>query len=176
MEGTTRAAPTQQGVCRIALPGIAQKVAHLHLQTYDVLWGRESKKATMTGKAIGRIGVQRREPLNVQERRREPRAPLAVPIKLTVGTAHDAVDGRAVNISHGGMFIATNYPPKAGTMIDIELALPDRRLLMHAQGEVIRIASTAEPPGVGVRFVNVSYQSQELIDALVSAGMGKDEY
>ena len=43
------------------------------------------------------------------------------------------------------------------------------------EDEIVRISSESEPPGVGVRFVNVSYESQELIDALVSAGMREDE-
>jgi len=99
--------------------------------------------------------------------RRATRKRLELPVHLKVPSVESAVDSKLVNISKTGMFIATQHPPAIGTLIDIELELPDGKLLIHATGKVVRHESAREPPGIGVQFENVSYEAQELIDQIL---------
>jgi len=98
---------------------------------------------------------------------RAERKAVAVPVKLTVKSATDAVLGRTVNISRTGMFIATSFPPSVGTTLDVEIELPDNKLLFHARGEVVRHGEANGVAGVGVCFIEISYESRELMDELL---------
>lgn len=117
-------------------------------------------------KKLARITPDRSAPFEVVERRAAPRIAVELPICLRVASAADAVHGRSVNISKSGVFIATHHPPPIGTLIDIELELPDKKLLLHAKGQVMRHSPPGAPPGVGVAFTDISYEAQELLDEL----------
>ena len=79
-----------------------------------------------------------------------------------------AVSSRVLDISRSGLFIATDHPPPVGTVIDVEISLPDGRLLLHGRAEVVWGRVDVAPPGVGARFLDISYEAQELTDLLVT--------
>ena len=58
------------------------------------------------------------------------------------------------NIGVGGAYIAAVSPPDVGTTLTVELTLPttDQTFTLPA---IVRWASHAEPPGMGVQFVGV---------------------
>ena len=108
---------------------------------------------------------------DTDERRSEPRLGVATPVIVKVAHVGEVVGGRSVNVSRSGIFIATPNgapPPAVGTYLDLEIALPDRRLLLHAIGEVVRHGVANGVAGVGVLFREISYESQELIDELLA--------
>lgn len=104
----------------------------------------------------------------VEERRSMPRRKVSLPITLRVPSIEAALVGHAVNVSCTGMFIATYHPPPVGTRIQLALLLGEGQLLLSASAEVVRHQNDTVPPGVGVRFIDVAYEAQELIDMLVS--------
>jgi uncharacterized protein (TIGR02266 family) len=79
-----------------------------------------------------------------------------------------ALHGDALNISKGGMFIAMQRPLAVGTEIDVEVVLEDGGLVLHAVVEVVRRVAEGRKPGVGVRFVDVSYEATGLIERMIS--------
>ena len=121
----------------------------------------------------GRIALGRMRRLgagsegDVVERRRAPRVEKALAIRITVPNVAAALTGQAVNISRLGLFIATRHPPAVGTVIDLELCLPGGELLIHATAEIQWARTDGSAPGVGARFVDVSFEAQALIDELV---------
>ena len=129
-------------------------------------------KTPLTG--VGRIEPKKIElPGGIIERRVAPRAAVELPVKLKVSSVESAVTSRVLNISRSGLFIATNHPPAVGTVIDVELFLPDGTLLLHGRAEVVRHELDTMPPGVGARFLDISYEAQALIERLVGTQRGR---
>ena len=131
--------------------------------------GTGADEAASAKSVLGRILPRRLEIGDVEERRGNERIPTVIPIRLTIANATEAVEGRAVNISRRGVFIALDDPPPVGALVDIELQLANRRLLLHARAEVVRIVQDGALSGIGARFAVISYEAQELIDAMVWA-------
>lgn len=77
-----------------------------------------------------------------------------LPIRFRT-TLHPAwIDAETRNIGVGGAYIATTEVQEVGTPATVELTLPttDRVFVLPA---IVRWASTADPPGMGVQFVGV---------------------
>lgn len=82
------------------------------------------------------------------------------------------------NVSQGGMFIRTRTAEPIGTVLDFGFRLGDDYELIHGRGEVVWVRTRDEAPerpaGMGIRFLELSAGSRELIrkmvDAYVQAG------
>jgi len=82
------------------------------------------------------------------------------------------------NVSQGGMFIRTRTAEPVGTVLDFGFRLGDDYELIHGRGEVVWVRTREEAPerpaGMGIRFLELSAGSRELIrkmvDAYVQAG------
>lgn len=115
---------------------------------------------------IGRM-VPKIVEISEPERRLQPRAGIRVPLNLRLPNMEAVVNGDALNVSTGGMFIAMEKPLAIGTEIDVEVELEDGGLVLHALVEVVRRVTEGRNPGVGVRFVDVSYEASRLIERMV---------
>jgi len=105
--------------------------------------------------------------LNLNERE-HARAPVRVPLRLRLDSVDDAVASEAVNISRSGMFLAMPTPLAVGSGIDVEITVGKAEaLVLHASVEVVR-QQFVPPVGIGVRFVDVSFEAQVLIDRLLA--------
>jgi uncharacterized protein (TIGR02266 family) len=91
-----------------------------------------------------------------------------MPVRLQVPNLASFFESETVNISAGGMFIATEDLPPVGTQLDVEVVLEDGQLVLHATVEVVRHQANEAPIGVGARFVEISYEAQALIDRMVA--------
>ena len=87
------------------------------------------------------------------------RAPLEIPVELQSDGASCA--GATRNISQEGAFVATYRPPSVGERVTLRLAVPGLVVPLAVDAQVRwrrTIADTAgRPPGIGVSFVNPSY-------------------
>lgn len=94
-----------------------------------------------------------------------------VDLDVTVGSDHNFYAGFAENLSAGGVFIATHKLKPVGTKIELSVNLPDG-VQVRALGEVrwIRVFNEASdtPPGMGVRFVDVSAEAVAAIDGFLA--------
>lgn len=73
------------------------------------------------------------------------------------------VRARSVNLSTGGIFIATETPPAAGERLELKVNLRDGEAPIDAAGEVVR----SEESGVAVRFTRLDESKRVRIQKLV---------
>ena len=84
----------------------------------------------------------------VGDLRRFGRVPVEQPLLFGPKDEDGLTEGTAVDISLGGMFIATDAPPRFGTVIEIHMRLPG------ARGDLVLPATVRwmRSEGVGVQF------------------------
>lgn len=107
------------------------------------------------------------------ERRGEVRVPIELRVAMKFESVDDVLQSRTVNISEGGMFIATRQPRPEGTRVRIELEVALRHTSLS--GVVVHRVTQAhagrEPPGMGVQFVNLSDDARDFVaEILARAG------
>lgn len=107
----------------------------------------------------------------VTERRRFIRIPKK--FKLVYSTPKAFVEHYLSNIGQGGVFIPTNAPLEAGTQCDLKIVLPDGKaeievfceVTWHQKEEVVTPEGISLA-GMGVKFLNLSPEARERIDAI----------
>lgn len=104
-----------------------------------------------------------------------PRDSRRVPLETRVQFKFDRFSGFlsdfSANVSPGGMFIRTRTPQPAGTVLEFEFRLGDGFELIRGRGEVVWTRAEdegpARPAGMGLRFLELSQGSKELIYRIV---------
>ncbi|HXO43180.1 MAG TPA: TIGR02266 family protein [Thermoanaerobaculia bacterium] len=99
------------------------------------------------------------------------RVPLAHRIQLKFDRFSGFINEYFSNLSPGGIFIRTDTPEPPGQLLDFEFRLGDGYELIHGRGEVVWARERGEgperPPGMGVRFIELSPGSKDLIYKIV---------
>src|SRR5438105_4218549 len=90
-------------------------------------------------------------------------------IKLKYPDVDTFIQKYAVNISRGGIFIATKQPKAVGTALKFEFQLADGGAVIRGEGVVqwTREYDPAQPAkahGMGVRFTRLDEPSQAIVD------------
>jgi molecular chaperone DnaK len=104
-----------------------------------------------------------------------PRDSRRVPLETRVQFKFDRFSGFlsdfSANVSPGGMFIRTRTPQPEGTVLEFEFRLGDGFELIRGRGEVVwtraQDEGPARPAGMGLRFLELSQGSKELIYRIV---------
>ncbi|HSK81145.1 MAG TPA: TIGR02266 family protein [Thermoanaerobaculia bacterium] len=104
-----------------------------------------------------------------------PRDSRRVPLETRVQFKFDRFSGfiseYSSNISPGGMFIRTKTPLPSGQTLDFAFRLGDGFELIKGKGEIVwarmEDEGPARPAGMGLRFLELSEGSQELIYRIV---------
>lgn len=99
----------------------------------------------------------------MEEQRRSPRFPCAVPVDLYSGNKPRRVS--SVNVSRHGIFLATDEVIKERFLVQLLIHLPDGAL--NANAVVSRTVQTAELNGIGVQFFAQSASSKRRWDEFV---------
>lgn len=103
--------------------------------------------------------------------RESTRVPLAHRIQLKFDRFSGFIDEYIANISPGGIFIRTESPEEPGQLLEFEFRLGDGFELIRGRGEVVWTRHEAEgaarPKGMGVRFLDLSPGSKDLIYKIV---------
>jgi len=75
------------------------------------------------------------------------------------------------NLSAGGVFVQTETPLDAGSIVSLQLALPVDDEIMGIQGRVkwIQQASSTTAPGMGIEFTSISPEHQQKIVNFIGA-------
>ncbi|HEX2254958.1 MAG TPA: TIGR02266 family protein, partial [Thermoanaerobaculia bacterium] len=99
------------------------------------------------------------------------RVPFATTVRLCYDRFRGFVEENSANLSLGGMFIQTDERPPLGTELSIEFRLEDGFELIRGTGRVAWVrdepAGPELPAGIGVRFLELTPGSRELIFRLV---------
>jgi uncharacterized protein (TIGR02266 family) len=99
------------------------------------------------------------------------RVPLAAKVAFKFDRFSGFISEFSQNISPTGMFITTKTPESPGNLLDFEFRLGDGFEIIQGKGEVVWTRAIAEgpnrPPGMGIRFLDLSEGSKELIYRIV---------
>ena len=73
---------------------------------------------------------------------------------------------KSLDISMGGVFLASNIPVRIGTFLFLSLALPPHKRHIRLTGEVVRITKPGSQlvQGMGIRFVGLSDAAREHLE------------
>lgn len=87
-----------------------------------------------------------------------------IEVEIGLYTESHIYTGLSLDVSTGGVFVATYQPALAGTAVALYFVLPDGHVV-NAEGVVrwTRNATPDAPPGMGVAFVNISPESLDHI-------------
>jgi uncharacterized protein (TIGR02266 family) len=101
------------------------------------------------------------------------RSPLAATLRYTMPGSNNSA-GVTCEIGGGGIFIETSSPHQIGTILTLELALPDDPANpITAQGQVAWVRAEEQRhvlyPGMGVQFTEISDESRARIVKMVKS-------
>ena len=102
-----------------------------------------------------------------RERRKYGRYPCRLRVRF--GTATELKDHYISNVAEGGVFVETLYPLDIGKRVTLEIFVGDDVSPLTVQGEVIWIRRFPEegPPGMGIRFLEMSLESREKLGRIL---------
>lgn len=91
------------------------------------------------------------------ERRSRSDTRAFVEVEIGLSTESNFYTGLSLDVSTGGVFVATYEPSTPGTKVSLYFVLPDG-FVVNAEGVVrwTRGATSDAPPGMGVAFLNIS--------------------
>ena len=102
------------------------------------------------------------------EQRTFPRIPAGTPVAMTPlpldRRGRSDLESTAHNLSLGGMFLATEYSFRAGTVLQLEFRLPDEGnggAPVHARAVVRWRRWWRSPRGMGVQFVELEGRGRD---------------
>lgn len=83
------------------------------------------------------------------------------------GSPDHSFEGNALNISGAGVYVYTHDVMPLGTILDMELSIPDTPHMLEAHGKVVWLADREiQPhsyPGMGISFSHLSPEKERLI-------------
>jgi uncharacterized protein (TIGR02266 family) len=94
------------------------------------------------------------------ERRAERDKRVCIEVEIGLTSESHIYTGLSLDVSTGGVFVATYEPAPSGTAVSLYFVLPDGHVV-NAEGVVrwTRDATEDAPPGMGVAFVSISDDS-----------------
>lgn len=106
---------------------------------------------------------------------RAPRVKVAVVVRLEFATAHAFLVARAMDLSQSGMFIGGEAVTRlqVGDLVGLRFEVAGERIV-EATAKVARVVLPGgeRPAGVGVAFVKMAKQMEELVGEVVHAQLG----
>lgn len=92
--------------------------------------------------------------------RRKSDSRVFIEVEIGLSSESHIYTGLSLDVSTGGVFVATYEPAQTGTSVSLYFVLPDGHVV-NADGVVrwTRAATTDAPPGMGVAFVHISSES-----------------
>jgi uncharacterized protein (TIGR02266 family) len=114
--------------------------------------------------------------LHLLERRRFARLDSRLPVQFLYAEGDYTLNSE--DIGQGGMFIATDHLVAPREWLRLNLTLPDEPGPIKLLGEVVRSVDTAtpgQPPGVGVKFLNLDTPAMAAIQRYLIARVANSE-
>jgi uncharacterized protein (TIGR02266 family) len=97
----------------------------------------------------------------------------SVEVAIDVYSEHNFWSGVTMDVSEGGVFIATQRMIKNGTMLIVDMAIPgeDEPIVALAEVSWLRTFSrdSDAPPGIGLQFVHICEESLAKIRRFVES-------
>src|SRR5690606_20595121 len=122
------------------------------------------------------------EALMAQDTRKDPRAKvLTMTVRYKSATIDEFIEHHSHDVSRGGIFIKTPSPFPSGTLLKFELKIAEEQKVMQGVGRVVWKREAGDsgsdsPSGMGVKFIKIDGESKGVIDRLVDAQTGTNQY
>ncbi len=100
------------------------------------------------------------------ERRKSPRVEIELSVFFSVSSElpHNFFTGIMLDLSTGGIFLATDQMLPVGTKLHLSFLMETRRVEGHAEVCWVQAAGPGVEPGVGLRFLDISAGDRDLIE------------
>jgi len=102
------------------------------------------------------------------ERRKHLRVPIAARVKFREGDREEV--WFTEDLGEGGLFLRTDKPPFVGTLLDLEISLPNIPELIRVRGDV---SWRQEGRGCGVRFIRVTAAMRKMLRTFIEQAEAK---
>jgi uncharacterized protein (TIGR02266 family) len=107
-------------------------------------------------------------------RRSEERARARARIRVSFKNVKDFLKVYSSNIGGGGLFIKTTKTLPVGTILDLELDLPEITRIMRTKSKVVWTRSQDEstekaPPGIGAEFIDMDPEDKRFLKDYVAS-------
>src|SRR5262249_33652341 len=104
---------------------------------------------------------------------KDSRGPVNLRIKFRSANLDDFIERYAVDVSRGGIFIRTREPLSVGTRLKLDFQLLEQGAILQGDGTVVWIRESdptrpAVTPGMGVRFDQLTPESQPILDKILA--------
>jgi len=107
---------------------------------------------------------------NNSDRRQCVRVPLNLLVQYRFDTADELFCEYALDISEGGVFIKSDEPREAGSMMYLQFVLKNGIRLIEGLGRVAHVSPFGDKVrGMGIQFLNFDEESKETIKLLVAS-------
>jgi molecular chaperone DnaK len=110
-----------------------------------------------------------------EDRRREPRVPAELNLKLAFGSVREFLDRYSLNISRGGIFVRTLQAVEPGTEVALNIEIGTGERVIRGRGIVRWNSPPSAPgespqaPGMGIKFISLEPESRALVEEVVAA-------
>ena len=105
-----------------------------------------------------------------ENRRKSERVDAGFVIQVKCDTYDQFLQEHAINISQGGIFIQTSQSYSVGTLLHFQFTSIDQGELIDGLGRVVHVTEDESGNfGVGLEFLNLSDESEEVIQQIVTS-------
>ena len=96
-------------------------------------------------------------------------------IEIGIGSPNNFFTGYALNISQGGLFVATHLPEAVGSHLSLRFTLPGavREIQTSVKVAWVQEFNPMHPetqPGMGLQFINLSSKDREEVNEYMQNG------
>jgi hypothetical protein len=102
--------------------------------------------------------------------RRAARAKVLVPARYV--SEHLTIEGTVTDLSPDGVFFCSDYLDAKGEPVRISIEVPWRDRPLHLRGEVRWVSENPRTGGMGIRFMDVSFEDRVVLSSLGVSSLG----
>jgi len=111
-------------------------------------------------------------PAQMREMRRAARTKVQVAARYV--SEHLTIDGVVTDLSPDGVFFCSDYLDATGESVRVSIDVPWRSEPVHLRGEVRWVSETPRTGGMGIRFMDVSFEDRVMLSSLGLAWQAED--
>tara|TARA_R110002096_G_C14655898_1_gene726937 strand:- start:5901 stop:6245 length:345 start_codon:yes stop_codon:yes gene_type:complete len=78
--------------------------------------------------------------------------------------------GSVTCISRSGLFMSSDFLDELGSMVALDLQLPNETEPVHLAGRVVRVETSSTSSGMGIQFTDLSWRCRLSITRFVEEG------
>jgi len=107
-----------------------------------------------------------------QDLRRAARVKVQVPARYV--SEHLTIDGTVTDLSPDGVFFCSDYLDATGEPVRISIEVPWRDRPLQLRGEVRWVNESPRTGGMGICFMDVSFEDRVVLSSLGVSGLGTE--